>query len=176
MLEEYGIPGLPDSPVIGGGLTSQGDRRLHQRSAGSRPIRSSRIRSRSIPRSTTRRSWAATSLKAGYEYQSINTDIFDFNPQYGQDSYGGQFSRPTGAAANNLYNLADFLFGARSSYSLNNEIVLNYRQRMHFFYLQDDWKVNYEADAEPRRALRVRHAAVGRPEPARQLRSGAPTR
>ena len=34
------------------------------------------------------------------------------------------------------------MFGARSSYSLNNEIVLNYRQRMHFFYVQDDFKVS----------------------------------
>ncbi|MGH9673874.1 MAG: TonB-dependent receptor domain-containing protein, partial [Bryobacteraceae bacterium] len=81
-------------------------------------------------------------LKAGYEYQSIDTDIFDFNPQYGQDSHSGQFSRPAGAASNNLYNLADFFFGARSAYSLNNQVVLNYRQRMHFFYLQDDWKVS----------------------------------
>ncbi|MDZ4802011.1 MAG: TonB-dependent receptor, partial [Bryobacteraceae bacterium] len=41
-----------------------------------------------------------------------------------------------------LYNLPDFLFGAQSAYSLSNQIVLNYRQRMHFAYLQDDWKVN----------------------------------
>jgi len=82
------------------------------------------------------------SLKAGYEHQRINTDIFDFNPQYGQDNYAAQFSRPTGAASNNIYNLADFLFGARNAYSLNNQIVLNYRQRMHFFYLQDDFKVS----------------------------------
>ncbi len=141
MLEEYGIPGLPKSAVIGGGLTSQsigGFTSLGRQSSNPQfqnpftvnpKVNYSKISGRHV--------W-----KTGYEFQSINTDIFDFNPQYGQDSYSGQFSRPTGAASSNLYNLADFLVGARSSYSLNNEIVLNYRQRMHFLYFQDDWKVN----------------------------------
>lgn len=141
MLEEYGIPGLPDSPVIGGGLTSQsisGFTSLGRQSSNPQfqnpftvnpKVNYSKIAGRHV--------W-----KTGYEYQSINTDIFDFNPQYGQDAYSGLFSRPTGAPNNNLYNLADFLMGARSRYSLNNEIVLNYRQRMHFLYFQDDWKVN----------------------------------
>lgn len=141
MATEYGITGLPDSPVIGGGLTSQsisGFTSLGRQSSNPQfqnpftvnpKLNYSRIAGRHI-------------LKAGYEYQLINTDIFDFNPQYGQDNYSGTFSRPTGAAANNLYNLADFLFGARSAYNLNNEIVLNYRQRMHFLYLQDDWKIS----------------------------------
>ncbi len=83
------------------------------------------------------------SLKTGYEYQSINTEIDDFNPKYGIDSYSGQFSRPAGVTtSNNLYNLADFLFGARSTYQLNNAVIVNYRQRMHFAYIQDDFKVN----------------------------------
>ena len=38
--------------------------------------------------------------------------------------------------------MADFLFGARSAYDLTNTFVAQYRQRMHFYYLQDDWKVN----------------------------------
>src|SRR6185295_14956809 len=51
-----------------------------------------------------------------------------------------QFSRPAGVTTtNNLYNLADFFFGARSSYSLNNPAEVQYRKRMHFFYLQDDF-------------------------------------
>ncbi|MGH9846037.1 MAG: TonB-dependent receptor domain-containing protein, partial [Blastocatellia bacterium] len=45
-----------------------------------------------------------------------------------------------GVAANNIYNVADFLFGARSQYELNNLVTINYRQRMHFGYLQDDFK------------------------------------
>lgn len=141
MLAEYGIPGLPDNPSIGGGLTSQsigGFTSLGRQSSNPQFQNPTTVN----PRANYSKILGRHVLKAGYEYQSINTDIFDFNPQYGQDSYSGQFSRPTGAAANNLYNLADFMFGARSAYSLNNEIVLNYRQRMHFFYLQDDWKVN----------------------------------
>nr|MBA3439461.1 TonB-dependent receptor [Pyrinomonadaceae bacterium] len=86
------------------------------------------------------------SLKTGYEYQSVNTEIEDFHPKYGQDTYGGQFSRPAGVATNtanaSLYNFADFLFGARSNYALANTFIANYRQRMHFAYIQDDFKVN----------------------------------
>jgi hypothetical protein len=141
MLAEYGIPGLPDSPVIGGGLTSQsigGFTNLGRQSSNPQFQNPFTVN----PKTNYSKIAGRHVMKAGYEYQLINTDIFDFNPQYGQDTYNGQFSRPTGAASNNLYNLADFLFGARSRYSLNNEIVLNYRQRMHFAYFQDDWKVN----------------------------------
>ena len=56
------------------------------------------------------------SFKTGYEYQAINTQIDDFNPKYGRDTYGGQFSRPATAAADPAtYNLADFMFGARNT-------------------------------------------------------------
>ncbi len=68
-------------------------------------------------------SWLAgrQSFKTGYEYQVINTEIDDFNPKYGDDSYGGQFSRPAPEAADPAtYNLADFMFGARSTYALTN--------------------------------------------------------
>ena len=58
--------------------------------------------------------------------------------------------------------MADFLFGARSPYALTNEVVVDYRQRMNFFYFQDDWKVNPQTDSEPRRALRVRARRSGR--------------
>ena len=35
-------------------------------------------------------------LKGGYEYQMINTEVDDVNPKYGADTYSGQFSRPRG--------------------------------------------------------------------------------
>jgi hypothetical protein len=141
MLKEYGIPGLPDNPVIGGGLTAQsisGYTSLGRQSSNPQFQNPTTIN----PKVNYSKILGRHSLKTGYEYQAINTDIFDFNPQYGQNNYSGQFSRPAGVSSNNLYNLVDFLFGAQSSYSLNNQIVLNYRQRMHFTYLQDDWKVN----------------------------------
>jgi hypothetical protein len=141
MAKEYGITGLPDSPVIGGGLTAQsigGFTALGRQSSNPQFQNPTTINPKAnYSKIAGRHTW-----KTGYEYQAINTDIFDFNPQYGQDNYSGQFTRPSGSASNNLYNLADFLLGLRSSYSLNNEIVLNYRQRMHFAYFQDDWKVN----------------------------------
>ncbi len=87
--------------------------------------------------------WRQHTFKAGYEMQSISTEIDDFNPKYGSDGFGGQFSRPASVtAANNAYNLVDFFYGARSNYQLNNAAIVNYRQNMHFFYFQDDWKVN----------------------------------
>ena len=38
------------------------------------------------------------SLKAGYEFQHIETEVQDVNPLYGRDTYTGQFTRPAGAA------------------------------------------------------------------------------
>jgi hypothetical protein len=93
------------------------------------------------------------SLKMGFEYQLINTDVSDFNPKYGQLSFGGYFSDPCYASnpscVNNLsttakqvYGLADYLYGAANNYTLNNNPVAHYRQRMYFGYLQDDFKVS----------------------------------
>ena len=96
------------------------------------------------------------SLKFGYEYQAINTQVNDFNPSYGQDNYGGVYASngnpanttPAAGApslASQLQqarNLADFMFGNRSSYSLTNYTVVNLRQRYNFMYVQDDIKVS----------------------------------
>ena len=40
------------------------------------------------------------------------------------------------------YNLADFMFGLPSQVQLANWLVGNYRQRLYFLYLQDDFRVN----------------------------------
>jgi hypothetical protein len=82
------------------------------------------------------------SLKTGYEFQNVKTQVQDVNPLYGRDTYAGQFSRPTGASSNNLYNLGDFMLGLRSTYALSNILVADLVQNMHFLYLQDDWRVN----------------------------------
>ena len=93
------------------------------------------------------------SVKVGYEYQSITTAIDDFNPVYGQDNYAGGFAAlsgtPTDSGAGNsastqiseARNLADFMFGNRSSYQLNNFVIIDLLQRMNFLYVQDDIKV-----------------------------------
>jgi hypothetical protein len=81
-------------------------------------------------------------MKTGYEFQHIQTEVQDVNPLYGRDQYAGQLSRPAGAAAGNLYNLADFMLGLRSTFALSNILVANLRQNMHFLYVQDDLRVN----------------------------------
>lgn len=82
------------------------------------------------------------SLKMGYEFQDITTNIDDFNPKYGSSNYAGRFSRVPNSPNNDVQFLADFLYGARSSYQLNTATIVDYRQQMQFFYLQDDFKVN----------------------------------
>lgn len=137
----FRLPGLPTDPRFAGGLNSQS---IGGYTGLGRQSSNPQFQDPFVVNPRVNYSFVAGrhSFKAGYEYQTIDTEIDDFNPKYGQDDYTGQFSRPSGAASNNLYNLADFLFGARSSYSLNNNIIVNYRQRMHFAYLQDDFKIS----------------------------------
>ncbi len=141
LLQLYGISGLPTDPAYAGGLNTQsiGGYTVLGRQNSNPQFQHPFIVN---PRLNYTFILGRHSLKAGYEYQAINTEIEDFHPKFGQDTYSGQFSRPPGRANNNLYNVADFLFGARSQYELNNLVVVNYRQRMHFTYLQDDFKVS----------------------------------
>ena len=142
MQDLYGIPGLPTDPRFAGGLTEQG---VSGWTTWGRQNSNPQFQDPSVFNPRINFSWVKgrQSFKTGYEYQAINTEIDDFNPKYGRDTYSGQFSRPAGAAADPAtYNLADFLIGARNAYSLVNPFIANLRQRMHFAYLQDDVKVN----------------------------------
>lgn len=142
MLELYGIPGLPTDPRFAGGLTAQ---QVTGWTAWGRQDSNPQFQDPSVFNPRINYSWimGRQSFKTGYEYQAINTQIDDFNPKYGRDSYGGQFTRPAGAAADPAtYNLADFQLGLRNSYSIITPFLANLRQRMHFGYLQDDIKVN----------------------------------
>ena len=47
----------------------------------------------------------------------------------------------TDTGAREAAYLADFLTGARSSYQLNNFVIVNYHQYMNFFYAQDDFRL-----------------------------------
>ncbi len=142
MLEAYGITGLPTDAVFSGGLTEQG---VGGWTTWGRQNSNPQYQNPFVINTRINYSWLSGkhSLKTGYEYQRINTEVDDVNPKYGQDTYGGQFSRPAGAAADTAtYNLADFLMGARSSYSLVNPFIIELRQRMHFGYIQDDWRAS----------------------------------
>ena len=142
MLDLYGITGLPTDPRFAGGLTNQN---VTGWTAWGRQNSNPQFQNPSVinGRINFTRMMGRHSLKTGYEYQAINTEIDDFNPKYGNDTYGGQFSRLASAAADPAtYNLADFMFGARSSYGLVNPFIANLRQRMHFAYVQDDFRFN----------------------------------
>lgn len=88
------------------------------------------------------------SLKVGYEYMALYLGYADEFPLYGDDVYNGQFSAgsaaPSGASSTlkqQAYNLADFLLGARSQYTLSGNRLFHYNQRFNYFYFQDDWRV-----------------------------------
>jgi len=138
----FRVPGLPNDPRFAGGLHTQnisGYTSLGRQDSNPQfqnPFAYN-------PRVNYTFLLGRHSLKTGYEYQRIETDIDDFNPKYGRDTYSGQFSRPTTvSASNNIYNFADFLFGARNTYDLNNALIITLHQRMHFAYVQDDFRVN----------------------------------
>ncbi|MEK7753205.1 MAG: TonB-dependent receptor, partial [Acidobacteriota bacterium] len=140
MQDAYGIAGLPTDPSLAGGLNTQainGYQGMGRRSSTPQFQNPLLVN----PKVNFSKILSRHTMKMGGEFQTIHTEILDFSPQYGSDSYSGQFSRSSGAA-NTIYNVADFLYGARSSYSLANTVVVDYRQRMNFFYYQDDWKVN----------------------------------
>jgi hypothetical protein len=143
MLEAYGITGLPNDPRFAGGLTEQG---VTGWTTWGRQNSNPQFQDPSVLNPRINYSWVKgrQSFKTGYEYQAINTKIDDFNPKYGRDTYSGQFSRPTGTTVSDpaIYNLADFMFGARNGYAIINPFIANLRQRMHFGYLQDDIKLD----------------------------------
>jgi len=143
MLDAYGITGLPTDPRFAGGLTEQG---VGGWTTWGRQNSNPQFQDPSVLNPRINYSWVKgrQSFKTGYEYQAINTQIDDFNPKYGRDAYGGQFSRPAGTTAVDpaTYNLADFMLGLRSQYAIINPFVANLRQRMHFGYVQDDVKVD----------------------------------
>ncbi|MFN7650506.1 MAG: carboxypeptidase regulatory-like domain-containing protein [Acidobacteriota bacterium] len=141
MLSLYGIRGLTEDPEYAGGLNTQniGGYTSLGRQASNPQFQNPDVYN---PKVNYSKFLGKLSLKAGYEYQRIHTEIQDFTPQYGRDSYSGQFTRPATAAANSVYNMADFLLGLRGNYDAANVLVAQYRQQMQFFYLQTDWKVN----------------------------------
>ena len=143
MQQLYGIPGLPTDPRFAGGLTEQG---VTGWTTWGRQNSNPQFQDPFVVNPRINFSWVRgrQTFKTGYEYQAINTKIDDFNPKYGRDTYSGQFSRPPGTTVNDpaTYNLADFMFGARSAYALINPFIANLRQRMHFAYLQDDFKAS----------------------------------
>ena len=142
MLALYGITGLPEDPALVGGLTAQTISGYSQlgRQATSPQFQNPLSFDWKLNYSRTT---GRNTLKTGYEFMAIRTQVNDINPLYGRDAYAGGFSRPTGAPADaTSYSLADFYFGLRSQYALANYVVGNYRQHMNFLYAQDDFRLS----------------------------------
>ena len=145
LLADNGITGLPTDPRVKGALNSQSVNGFSQFGRqGSNP----QFQNPFVidPKINLGKLFGRHTLRVGFEYQRIDTAIDDFNPVYGSDSYSGQFSKTAGsttlssAQLSQAYGLADFMTGARSSYELNNYVIVDYRQRMYFAYVQDDFK------------------------------------
>jgi hypothetical protein len=138
--DQFGIPGLPSDPRIAGGLPTQ---LITGYSDLGRQATNPQWQYPTVYNPKINYTWAAGahSLKSGYEFQKIDTEVQDVNPLYGRDAYNNSFTRPAGAAASNLYNLADFMLGLRAQYALSSVLVANLRRNMHFAYVQDDWRV-----------------------------------
>jgi hypothetical protein len=140
-LDAFGISGLPVDPRIAGGLPTQ---LVTGFSDLGRQATNPQWQYPTVwnPKVNFTRLMGRHSIKTGYEYQGIATEVQDVNPLYGRDTYSGQFTRPAGVASNNIYNLADFMLGYRSQYALSSVLVAHLRQDMHFLYVQDDFRAN----------------------------------
>jgi len=138
--------GIPTDPIIVRALNAQSVNGFSQ--FGTQPA-SPQFQNPSVlnPKANYTFVHGRQSMKVGYEYQAINTDINDYNPSYGQDNYNGKYSASAGSPTDafgqlqEAQNLADFMLGNRASYSLTNFFIASVRQRMNFMYFQDDMKL-----------------------------------
>lgn len=143
MRELFGITGLPEGDRIRGGVTPQdivGFPRYGRQSTNPQAQFPTTVNSRLNYSKVLGRH----NLKTGYEWLGLYITVDDTNPLYGIDAFGGAFSRPaTGVPTgvnNSWYHLADFYFGARSSYQFATQVQAQVRQKGNFFYFQDDFK------------------------------------
>jgi hypothetical protein len=152
LLSLYGIQGLPTTPNLTGGFNTQSPSGF---TALGRQTSNPQFQNPTSwdPKLNYSKTLGRHSIKAGYEYLNIHTEVLDVNPLYGQDVYAGQFSKPTctqlGQAAGctiasdaTSYNLADLIFGLPSQINQGSYTVVNLRQYVHSLYVQDDWHVS----------------------------------
>jgi hypothetical protein len=149
----FGFQGLPTTPNLTGGLPTQTISGYTTPSTMGRQTSNPQFQNPTSFNPKINYSWVkgGHAFKTGYEFLAIRTEVLDVNPLYGQDTYGGQFSKPTCAqlgqaagctitADSTSYNLADFIFGVPSAINLGNPFVSNMRQHVHSLYFQDDWR------------------------------------
>jgi len=147
-----GFAGLPTTPSLTGGIDTQTITGL---TALGRQTSNPQFQNPTAwqPALNYSKTLGRHSLKMGYQYMNIRTEILDTNPLYGQDTYSGAFSKPTCAelgqpstcaitSDSTSYSLADFMFGLPSQVNLGSYSVINLRQFVHSLYFHDDYRVN----------------------------------
>jgi hypothetical protein len=146
-----GFQGLPTTPSLTGGLNTQTITGL---TALGRQTSNPQFQNPTlwIPSLSFSKTIRKHSIKVGYQYMNIRTEILDTNPLYGQDTYSGGFSKPTcaqlGMAATctvptdaTSVSLADFIFGLPNTINQGSYTVVNLRQFVHSLYAQDDFRI-----------------------------------
>ena len=88
----YGIQGLPTTSNLTGGFNSQS---ISGFTALGRQTSNPQFQNPQSwdPKLNYSKNLGRHSIKTGYEYLNIHTEILDVNPLYGQDVYAGQFSK-----------------------------------------------------------------------------------
>jgi hypothetical protein len=148
----FGIQGLPTTPNIAGGFNTQVIGSFSSPTIGRQSTNPQFQNPTSFnPKLNYSLVKGRHSMKMGYEFLAIRTEVLDINPLYGQLTYSGQYSKPTAAQCGctvptdansvNAYDLADFYFGLPSTIALGNDLVTNLRQHVNSLYFQDDWRV-----------------------------------
>ena len=148
----FGIQGLPTTSNLTGGFNTQTISGFA--TALGRQTSNPQFQNPTSwdPKINFSKSLGRHSIKTGWEYLNIHTEILDVNPLYGQDVYAGQFSKPSckqlgqapGCAIASdaaSYNLADLMFGLPSQINQGSYTVVNLRQYVHALYFQDDYHV-----------------------------------
>jgi len=127
----FGITGLPETPRLTGGITAQD---VTGFTSFGRQATNPQWQNPFLwnPRVNYSHIVGKHSIKAGYEWQRIHTEVQDVNPLYGRDFYQGAFSGQP---------LGDFMFGLRNRYALVNFFIADYRQVGNMAYVQDDYRL-----------------------------------
>ncbi len=145
---EFGIPGLP--AALAGGFPTQVISGFSNPTVGRQSTNPQFQNPTSFnPKLNYSMIKGRHSIKFGYEFLALRTEVLDINPLYGMDTYSGGFSKPTAtecgctpASDATTYDLADFYFGLPSQIAQGSNLVTNLRQHVNSLYIQDDWRAS----------------------------------
>jgi hypothetical protein len=137
--ELTGIPGLPASQLINGGLPNF---RITNLTPLGRADFANQYQAPYVYtfKDTYSLLWKSHSIKAGFEARRTNNEFFDIRSLLGAFVFNGQRTRNAANAANTGDPLADFLFFAPFNATLSVPGVFQHGQVFGYGFVQDDWK------------------------------------